>query len=267
MLTLKESLVEIILMTLKIHQMKKYTIVVAIILASITGLINDLDAQETYVQGLNIVYIENTIKFTKSERELIIGTIENSEKEIRRLLPALPNNIKINLEIMPRNIDGVGGTTGRAQKHNPDGEVFVYISNIYPGGVKAAVNASLAYTIHHEFHHLARGWTMVGNKFEQGIDIAMVNEGLAVVFGEVYTQEIFEGNSIPKDVAKWVDDVLALPKDANYNTWMNEHPDGRLGIGYRSGNFIIREAMKKSGKNILEMSKLQPEDILKLAGY
>jgi len=247
--------------------MKNNTIIISIILTIIVGLTNDLRAQETYTQGLNLVYIENTIKFTESEKELIIEIIENSEKEIRMLLPELPNNIKINLEIMSRNIDGVGGTTGRAQKHNPHGEVFVYISSLYPGGVQAAVKASLAYTIHHEFHHLARGWTMEGNKFEQGIDIAMVNEGLAVVFGEIYTQEFFEGNSIPKDVTKWVDEVLALPKDANYNTWMNQHPDGRLGIGYRSGNFIIREAMKKSEKNILEMSKLQPEEILKLAGY
>ena len=108
---------------------------------------------------------------------------------------------------------------------------------------------------------------MVGNKFGQGIDIAMVNEGLAVVFAENSTKQIFEGTSFPEEVVNWVDEILALPKNANYNDWMNQHPDGRMGVGYRSGNFVVRKAMKDSGKNILEMSKLDPQEILELAGY
>lgn len=246
--------------------MKTKTIIVSIFFTLILGL-NFLKAQSPSKTGINIVFKENSIKFTEPEKNLILKTIVQSEKEIRTLLPGLPINIKLVLEIMDRNIDGVGGTTGRAQKHDPDGEVYVYISSLYPNGVKGAVKASLANTIHHEFHHLVRGWTMIGNKFGQGIDNAMVNEGLAVVFAENYTKQIFEGNSIPKDVEKWVDEVLALPKNANYNKWMNQHPDGRMGVGYRSGNFVIRKAMRNSGKNILEMSKLEPNEILVLAGY
>jgi uncharacterized protein YjaZ len=168
---------------------------------------------------------------------------------------------------MPRNIDAVGGTTGRAKKRIPDGEVYVYISSVYLGGIEAAVKASLSYTIHHEFHHLARGWTMEKNKYGPGIDIAMVNEGMAVVFGEVYSKQVFDGNAAPKEAEEWIKEILELPKDANYNSWMNQHPDGRLGIGYRSGNYLIRKVMKSSGKDIIELSKLSPEKILKLAGY
>ncbi|MDN3643087.1 hypothetical protein QWY87_10265 [Lutimonas halocynthiae] len=46
-----------------------------------------------------------------------------------------------------------------------------------------------------------------------------------------------------------------------------EHPDGRTYIGYRTGNFLARQAMKKSGKSILELSNLMPKEIIKLAGY
>ncbi|HBZ38760.1 MAG TPA: hypothetical protein DEO59_09890 [Balneola sp.] len=61
---------------------------------------------------------------------------------------------------------------------------------------------------------------------------------------------------------------MALPLDANYAQWvMGEHPDGRNYIGYRAGNFLVRKAMNKSGKNILELSELMPEEIIKLAGY
>ncbi len=48
---------------------------------------------------------------------------------------------------------------------------------------------------------------------------------------------------------------------------MFEHPDGRLAIGYRTGNFLIRKAIAKSGKNIIELSENTPDQILKLAGY
>ena len=48
---------------------------------------------------------------------------------------------------------------------------------------------------------------------------------------------------------------------------MFEHPDGRSAIGYRSGNFLVRKAMEKTGENIITLSKRTPEEILKLAGY
>ncbi len=246
--------------------MKFFKIILSSLFAFILSL-NLIQAQKTSKKGLDLVYVETSIEFSKTEKELIHKTISESEKQIRKLLPALPKNIKVIIEAMPRNIDAVGGTTGRAQKRIPDGEVYVYISSVYPGGIEAAVNASLTYTIHHEFHHLARGWTMEKNKYGPGIDIAMVNEGMAVVFAEVYTNQILKGNQPPKESEDWIKEILELPKDANYNTWMNQHPDGRLGIGYRSGNYLIRKAMKKSGKDIVELSKIEPQEILKLAGY
>jgi len=241
--------------------MKKFTIIYSILFTICFG-VSNLSAQ-----GLQLTFVENSIAFSDIEKELIQNTIDQSEKEIRLLLPQLPKNINVILEIMPRNIDAVGGTTGRAQKHSPNGEVYLYISSVYPGGVQAAIEVSLSYTVFHEFHHLARGWAMEGNKFDQGIDIAMVNEGLAVVFGEHYTNTHLEGHSIPDEVESWVNEILALPKDANYNSWMNQHPDGRMGIGYRSGNYVVQKAMKNSGFSVLELSKLQPNKILELAGY
>ncbi|MEM1001890.1 MAG: DUF2268 domain-containing putative Zn-dependent protease [Bacteroidota bacterium] len=228
---------------------------------------SSMSAQESDKKGLSFTYVENTETFSENEKQLIEETITETDKDLRELLPELPQNIEVILAQMSRDLEVVGGTTGRAEKHDPDGEVYIYISNVFPGGIKAAVKTSLVPTIYHEFHHLARGWTMIGNKFDRGIDIAMVNEGLAVVFSEHYTQKVFEGNSIPKDVESWVEEVLALPQDANYNTWMNQHPDGRFGIGYRAGNYVVRKAIKQSKKDILELSMLSPEEILELAGY
>ena len=96
----------------------------------------------------------------------------------------------------------------------------------------------------------------------------MVNEGLAVAFTEIYTGNINDVNAYTDEADHWVREILALPLDASYSDWvMGEHPDGRTYIGYRTGNYLTRKAMTMSGKNILELSELMPDEIIKLAGY
>lgn len=55
-----------------------------------------------------------------------------------------------------------------------------------------------------------------------------------------------------------------LPR-ANYGHWMGFHPDGRIAVGYRAGAYVVRLAMKNSGKDIIELSKLSVEEIYRLA--
>jgi hypothetical protein len=159
------------------------------------------------------------------------------------------------------DVDIVGGVTGRT---DAPGVVIVELSRVFPGGISAAAQSALSSTIFHEFHHLERGWTIQGNKFGAGIPIAAVNEGLASMFSEEYTGVYFEeSESYPEDAFKWLEEILSLPKDANYSTWMmGEHPDGRNYIGYRVGRYIVHQAMANSGKNIIELSKLSPDEIL-----
>ena len=217
--------------------------------------------------GVDIMFDEDVYEFSQEDKQLITDIILQSEKEVRTLLPTLPKDIRLIISIIDRNIDEVGGVTGRAETHTP-GEVIVEISNVFPGGVKEAVKTSLASTLFHEFHHIYRGWAIRDNKFGPGISIAMVNEGLAVAFSEIYTGNIFDGNSYTDDTDNWVKEILLLPIDANYSQWvMGKHPDGRTSIGYRAGNYLIRNTIANSGKNILELSKLSPDEILSLAGY
>jgi len=193
--------------------------------------------------------------------------ISHSEEEVRNLLPNLPDSIKVIVENVDWNLDIVGGVTGRTETNSPP-LVRIQISNKYQGGIVVAANSALKSTIFHEFHHLSRGWAIQDNKFGPGISNAMVNEGLAVAFTEIYTGNIIDVNSYPEEADKWVEEILALPLDASYAQWvMGEHPDGRTYIGYRTGNFLARRAMNISGKSILELSNLMPNEIIKLAGY
>jgi hypothetical protein len=225
------------------------------------------NAKESQITKVDVVFQEDSLKFTESQKVFISKVIGKSEDEVRKLLPDLTDSIQVIVENVDWNLDMVYGVTGRTESNHPP-LVLVQISNNYKGGVIDSVYQGIQTTIYHEFHHLSRGWAIQDNKFSYGIPNAMVNEGLAVAFTEIYTGNISEVNAYTDEADNWVNEILALPVDASYSDWvMGEHPDGRTYIGYRTGNFLARRAMAMSGKNILELSALMPNEIIKLAGY
>ena len=225
------------------------------------------NTKKTLIVDVDVVFQEDALKFTELQKIFIREVISNSEEEVRNLLPNLPDSIKVIVENVDWNLDIVGGVTGRTETNHPP-LVLVQISNNYQGGVIDSVYQGIKSTIFHELHHLSRGWAIQDNKFGPGISNAMVNEGLAVTFSEIYTGNIIDVNSYTEEADNWVKEILSLPLDASYAQWvMGEHPDGRTYIGYRTGNFLVRRAMTNSGKSILELSNLMPKEIIKLAGY
>jgi hypothetical protein len=225
------------------------------------------NSKKSSIVNVDVVFQEDSLKFTESQKVFILEVISNSEEEVRKLLPKLPDSIKVIVEAVDWNLDFVSGVTGRAETNSPP-LVLVQISHNYKGGVIDSAYQGIKSTIFHEFHHLSRGWAIQDNKFSYGIPNAMVNEGLAVAFTEIYTGSKNEAEAYTDEADNWVKEILALPLDASYSDWvMGEHPDGRTYIGYRTVNFLARKAMIKSGKTILELSELMPNEIIKLAGY
>ena len=225
------------------------------------------NSKKSPIANVDVVFQEDSLKFTEPQKIFIREVISNLEEEVRDLLPKLPDSIKVIVEAVDWDLDIVSGVTGRTETNSPP-LVLVQISHHYKGGVIDSVYQGIKSTIFHELHHLSRGWAIQDNKFSYGIPNAMVNEGLAVAFTEIYTGNINEVNAYTDEAHNWVKEILALPLDASYSDWvMGKHPDGRTYIGYRTGNFLARQAMKNSGKNILELSNLMPNEIIKLAGY
>jgi hypothetical protein len=225
------------------------------------------NTKKSPIAKVDVAFQEDSLKFTEPQKVFIREVISNSEEEVRKLLPKLPDSIKVIVEAVDWDLDIVNGVTGRTETNSPP-LVPLQISHHYKGGVIDSVYQGIKSTIFHEFHHLSRGWAIQDNKFSYGIPNAMVNEGLAVAFTEIYTGNVEDVFSYTDEADDWVKEILALPLDANYSDWvMGVHPDGRTYIGYRTGNYLIRKAMKLSGKNILELSELMPDEIIKLAGY
>jgi len=225
------------------------------------------NSKKSPIANVDVVFQEDSLKFTEPQKVFICEVISNSEDEVRGLLLKLPDSIKVIVEAVDWDLDIVSGVTGRTETNSPP-LVLIQISHNYKGGVIDSVYQGIKSTIFHELHHLSRGWAIQDNKFSYGIPNAMVNEGLAVAFTEIYTGNINEVNTYTEEADKWVKEILALPLDASYSDWvMGEHPDGRTYIGYRTGNFLVRKAMIKSRRSILELSELMPNEIIKLAGY
>lgn len=215
--------------------------------------------------GLDIQFNDSKRhEVTLEEQRLITRIITTSETKIRALLPALPKNISVTVTFVDEDFNHWGTSMGLNGRADAPGVVVFDVSTRFPGGISAAANKNLSLLVFHEFHHLARGWTMSGNKFGQGIPIAAVNEGLAVVFSEQYADGTFEELSIPEDGELWLTEILSLPIDADYGQWMNQHSDGRFSIGYRTGKYVVKSAMANSGKNILELSTLSPDELLRM---
>ncbi|QBG34736.1 DUF2268 domain-containing putative Zn-dependent protease [Litorilituus sediminis] len=201
--------------------------------------------------------------FTNEEKAHISKIINQSEQEVRKLLPTLDETITVNVVTTDRNIDMVGGVFGRA---DAPGLLEVTLSTASKNGVIGSADTALTSSLYHEMHHLARGWTMTENRFgvQPGIPVATVNEGLASVFADTYTDEYFPlAYDYPEQAAQWLDEIMNLPKDANYGHWVSGfHPDGRSVIGYRIGRYVVHQAMEKTNKDILALSNMTPEAIL-----
>ncbi len=217
------------------------------------------------VDDINIQFSNDVHAFTEQERNEISKIIIDSTNEVRALLPQLTGPIKVQVNAINRNIDIVGGVFGRAEA---PGEVSYHLSTQAKGGVVGAANAALKSSVYHELHHLAMGWTMIDNKYGNpaGIPISTVNEGLAGVFAETYTNQYFaKAFDYPENVHNWLLEIMELPKNANYSHWISGmHPDGRMAIGYRLGRYVVHQAQQKSGKDIIEVSQLHPNEILNI---
>ena len=244
----------------------KYTQLCLVLMIFASCYISTLNAQSITQIGLNILFEDTKYNFSEDDKQLIGSIIVQSEKKIRILLPSLPKEITVTISITDSNHDKIGGVNGQTDSNSP-AEVTIEISNVFPGGIRAASKKALAALVYHEFHHLSRGWAIKDNKFGPGMSIAMINEGLAVVFSEIHTGVKLDAYKYPEEVNSWVEQIMKLPLNAKWSEWMYKHPDGRAQVGYRAGSFLIRQVIKKSGKNILELSELSPAEILKLVGY
>ena len=76
------------------------------------------NAKKSPIAKVEVVFQEDSLKFTESQKVFIREVISNSEEEVRNLLPNLPDSIKVIVENVDWNLDIVNGVTGRTETND-----------------------------------------------------------------------------------------------------------------------------------------------------
>jgi uncharacterized protein YjaZ len=212
---------------------------------------------------INVEFFDSKeYEFSDEEKKTVIAITIAAEKEIRILLPQLPEIILLSVmtgqDVIP--------TTGEVGLCMAPGYVRWIVDPKLKESVNEIAKASLRSTLFHECHHLVRGFVMYGGKPIRSFMDVVINEGLATVFERDASGSNPEWGRYPADVENWVNELQQLPLSVPYEEWMIRHPDGRSYIGYKVGTYIVDRAIKNSGVSAADFVLTTTEEIFELSG-
>jgi hypothetical protein len=186
-----------------------------------------------------------------------------TEVEVRTHLPTLEDQLRLVVQVGTQVIP----ETGEAAASIAPGVIAWTVDPGRPGGVTAIAQSHLRHTLFHEMHHLVRGWTFYGGAPSDSFMHGVVSEGLATAFArDAAGDDAPWGQYSADEACAWVAELRALPRDANYQQWMFQHPDGRRWIGYRAGTFIADEAIARGKTSAAALVETPWDGVLALSG-
>jgi len=197
--------------------------------------------------------------FSDSERNAIQVAADSAARDVRRLLPMLPPDLV--LRVQPSsNVVAETGEDGYSTQPNSIGWL---VDPHHPGGVTATVRRELRGTLFHEFHHMLR-YAAVGTPRSLMDDV--IAEGMATAFERDGAGTSPPWGVYPADVANWVTELRALPRDADHTYWLDtRHDDGRRWIGMRVGTYLVDRAMRSPGTSFAQLISTPTEAVLQMA--
>jgi hypothetical protein len=195
--------------------------------------------------------------FSRNERAAIERIADRATRDVRQLLPGLPQDLRITVQVG----DDVIPETGETGSIGLPGAVYWRVDPNHEGGVLAVVTAQLRATLFHEWYHVVRE-----TKFSpQTLAERAVSEGLATAFERDFGGAPTPWGAYPAEVGAWTTELLALPPDASIREWMYGHPDGRRWVGIKVGTYLADRAVRESGLSLAQLAGEPTEQILALA--
>jgi uncharacterized protein YjaZ len=185
--------------------------------------------------------------------------VTKAYKEGSKLLPF--GSKRVNFFVEPSPYSYIEETGGSGWTLNSE-----FIRLTFDPGFKVGKNAVLKNTystVLHEMNHAARYNKNIWHK--SAIDMCII-EGLATVFERDHTDsKPLWGEYDSKVIEDWVKEVSGLKDGMLSEEYRFKHKDGRKWIGYKVGSYIIDEAVKNSGKSVIDLTQMECSEILKLA--
>lgn len=184
--------------------------------------------------------------------------VTRAYEAVKKLLPDVPGNVSF--VVQTEALDTIPETgEGGWIKHSR--LVLLSIDPGLPYGEEALLT-NTRHTVFHELNHAARYENGIYHK--SFID-SCIMEGLATVFEREFAKyRPLYGEYDATEVEAWLEEIMNQA-DVDHYQYMFRHEDGRRWIGYKVGTFLVDEAMKNSGKSVQELTRLECDEIFKLA--
>lgn len=185
--------------------------------------------------------------------------IKRAHKEARKLLPF--GSEYMNFFVQPRTTGLIKETGDSAHTYNSEFIELAFDPTRDEKGLKKIL-AGVRPGVFHEMNHAARFHKKIWHK--TFLD-SCIMEGLATVFERDYADDKAPWADYPKEVSAWIEEIIKKNDMFNWRHYSFSHPDGRRWIAYKVGTYIIDQAMKNSGKSVVELTQMECSEILKLA--
>ncbi|HVX57985.1 MAG TPA: DUF2268 domain-containing putative Zn-dependent protease [Candidatus Saccharimonadales bacterium] len=185
---------------------------------------------------------------------------ESAYEEVTKLLPF--GSGYVTFVVQPREYGLIAETHDIGRTHNSDLIELAFDPKFARKNPQQILD-QVRPTVFHEMNHAAR---FNLNIWHTSFLDHCVLEGLAAVFARDYADyDALWGRYDEGEARKWLAEIRKKEKTLDYDAYMFKHPDGRRWIGYKVGTYLIDQAVKNSGKSVVELSKLESADILTLA--
>jgi uncharacterized protein YjaZ len=195
--------------------------------------------------------------WSEVERTAIESISQRAFRDVRRLLPELPSEMRLTVQAG----DNVIPETGETAEVALPAAVYWTVDPNHSGGVVGVVNAQLRATLFHELYHVAREARITGYS---PVD-RVIGEGLATAFERDFGGASAPWSQYPRDAADWAREFLALRTDSDRAQWITNSPDGRRWFGYKVGTYLADRASEKSGHSLAQLAAVPTVDILRWA--
>ena len=201
-------------------------------------------------------YDADLYRFVPADRRVLQEIADQTVVEVRRLLPTLPQGLL--LRVRP-SAEGILAATGEGATSQPPNTVeWVFTPR---DGVIDIARAHLRTALFHELHHLARFHHVASTAL---LDL-VIAEGLATAFERDFAHSAPPWGEYGDEVSGWAKALIAMPRNEQWDSTFEQHPDGRLWIGSRTGTYLVDRAMRVSGRNSASLIAVPTDEIISMA--
>ena len=194
--------------------------------------------------------------FSRAELTVIQEIADDTTREVRRLLPGLPDALV--LEVFPAD-DVIEELGYKGEEMNQT--VYWGVNPHYGEGVAAIAEAHLRAFLFQSFLSLVRYQAVEDWSHPERV----INAGLRTVFARDFAGTTDPWTNYPPEVSDWVTELMAVPGGAQTNPWRSRQPDGRRWIGIKAGTYLVDLAIQASGREVVDLVSTPADEIIRMA--